>query len=273
MKRILGFFAALVLIFGGCAQKEPEATQPPATEPTGPQTKTVWVRASQTSQTEGLVSRTEMIFDEQDRVTEVAVWVNDAESARYAVECDENGNYIRWTSHEEIQEFTYDGQGRLLSFCCYTGEVLTTGYEFAYDDSGNRTRLTLRMDRLGVSQQTDYIYDENGHNIRQEVYLGGELSRYADCVTDEDGRILTMTGYTADGTPDLTTTYTYDGSTETQTSRTADGTVIQTIVITYDDQGNAVRTESYSGTGALLVSETTTWKAIEVPIDCPRASI
>lgn len=273
MKRILLILAALCLILAGCGEKAPEPTAPTVTEPTAPQTKIIWVRTSQTSETEGLTSRTELIYDENDRVTEVAVWVNDTETARYAVECDENGNFIRWTSHEEVQEYTYDDQGRLLTFDCYTGDTLTTGYKFTYDASGNRSQVKLHLDRIGVEQQTDYYYDENGHNIRQEVSLGGELSRYSDCVCDAGGRLLTLTGYTADGTPDLTTEYTYDGSTETQVSRSADGTVIQTIVITRDGQGNIVRTESYSGTGALLVTETTTWKAIEVPIDCPRASI
>lgn len=273
MKRILLFLAALCLILTGCGKKQPEPTEPTVTEPTEPQMKTVWVRTSQTSQTEGLTSRTELIYDENDRVTEVAVWVNDTETTRYVVECDENGNFIRWTSHEEVQEYTYDASGRLRTFCCYAGETLTTGYEFTYDDSGNRTRFALRMDRIGVEQQTDYFYDENGHNIRQEVSLGGELSRYCDCVCDADGRILTLTSYSADGTPDLTTEYTYDGSTETQISRSADGAVIQTIVITRDGYGNIIRTENYSSTGALLVTETTAWKAIEVPIDCPRASI
>ena len=273
MKRILLIFAALCLILAGCGGKQPEPTAPTVTEPTEPQMKTVWVRTSQTSETRGRTSRTELIYGENDRVTEAAVWVNDTETLRYAVECDENGNFIRWTSHEEVQEYTYDDQGRLLTYNCYTGETLTTGYEFTYDASGNRTRVRLHMDRLGVVQQTDYIYDEKGQNIRQEVYLGDELSRYSDCVCDEEGRLLTLTTYTADGKPDLITDYTYEGTVETQVSRNANGELIQTIVITRDTWGNIVRTESYSAAGVLLVTETTAWKAIAVPIDCPRASV
>lgn len=274
MKRILLLFGVLCLLLAGCGgETVPESTAPIVTEPTEPQMKTVWVRTSQTSETDGLTSRTELIYDENDRVTEVAVWVNDTETTRYAVECDGNGNFIRWTSHDEVQEYAYDDSGRLLSFSTYSDGTLVNGYEFAYDGSGNRTQVKLCLERIGVEQQTDYFYDENGHNFRQEVRLGGELSRYSECVCDEEGRIITMTGYTALGTLDLTTEYTYDGTTETQISRSADGNVIQTIVITRDGFGNIIRTEGYSGTGALLVTETTVWKAIEVPIDCPRASI
>ena len=51
-----------------------------------------------------------------------------------------------------------------------------------------------------------------------------------------------------------------------------DGTVTQKTVITYDDQGNLLSTVIYDGSDTLISSETHTWKAIQVPIDCPRAS-
>lgn len=272
MKRIFLILAALCLLLAGCArEEEPLPTESPIAPTLAPR-KTVWVMESQTSQTQGRTSRLELIFD-GIRVTEAVYWENDTETARYAVECDENGNYIRWTSADEVRAYTYDDSGRLLSFNTYSGETLTTGYEFTYDADGNRTRQVLLIDRLNVDQQTDYIYDEQGHNIRQEVYLGGELTRYSECVCDSEGRITSMTGYTADGQEDLLTEYVYDGDTETQISRNIYGEIIQTVVITRDSFGNIIRTESYSATGALLTTETTAWRAVTVPIDCPRASI
>ena len=41
---------------------------------------------------------------------------------------------------------------------------------------------------------------------------------------------------------------------------------------TYDEHGNLLSTVIYDGNGNQLSSETHTWKAIQVSIDCPRAS-
>ena len=272
MKKIFCILLTVCLLLAGCVRdKTPDPTESP-TAPTLAPMKTVWVRESQTSQTQGKTSRLELIYD-GTRVTEAVFYDNEVESTRYAVECDENGNFICWTSHEEVQEYTYDAAGRLLSFNTYSGDKLTTGYTFAYDAAGNRTSLRLTIDRLNVDQRTDYLYDEAGRNTRQEVYLGGELTRYSHCECDEAGRITAMTGYTAGGTEDLLTEYVYDGDTETQISRNIHGEIIQTVVITRDGFGNIIRTENYSATGALLATVTTVWRAVVVPVDCPRASI
>ena len=273
MKRFFCILLALGLLLAGCAGNAPAPTDPPEADPTEPQMKMVWVRTSQTTQTQGLTNRTELIYDANDRVTEAAVFVNEAETARYTVECDENGNFIRWTSHEEVQEYVYDAAGNLLRYETFKNGDLATGYTFTYDAAGNRISQELRIQRLGVAQRTDYLYDDQGRNIRQEVYLDGKLTRTADCVCDDQGRILTMEGRAADGTLEHITEYAYEGGVETRVSRTPEGEVIQTILIIRDSWDNIIRTESYSGTGALLVTEITAWKLIAVPADCPRASI
>ena len=61
--------------------------------------------------------------------------------------------------------------------------------------------------------------------------------------------------------------------TESRTTTLADGTVTQKTVLTYDENGNLSTSVSYDGEGNVKSKETHTWRAITVPIDCPRAPI
>ena len=244
----------------------------PSAAPTEPLFKTVYVHTSITQEFGSTVSRTEFLFDEQDHVTEVVVYTNDTETKRHNVECDENGNYIKWLSDGSVTEYTYDEQGNSLGVFQYLNDKLVSATEYTWENS-LRTSVTTTMATQGISQRITMTYDSNGHLLRHDSYTADTLNSYSIYATGEDGRICSVTAYQPDGTLLYTSTCTWDGSTETVVSALPDGTVKQTMVLTYDEHGNLLTQESYDSENKLYSREIHTWKAVEVAATCPRASV
>lgn len=271
MKKLWICIALLCLCLTACGS-EPEPTTAPtqidaSTEATQPLTKTVCVRTSSTTQSGSTVTRTEYLFDDQDRVTEVLVYTNDVQTQRHSVECDEHGNYILWSSDVSQIRYTYDSEGHLLGYFAYTGDTLVSSTEYTWNE-GLRTSITRRMPSQTLEHRTTLTYDESGSLIRQDSYLNGTLLDYSVYSIGEDGKPTAMTTYHADGTLSKTVTYVYDGLTVTATAD--DGTVTQQ---TFDEHGDLLSSIEYAADGTETSRETHSWKAIEVPIDSPRASI
>lgn len=276
MKKYLCLLVLLCLCLTGCAGEPEETTVPTESAAPEPATKTVYVHASITKEYGAAVSRTEFLFDETDRVTQVVIYSNDAEQMRYSVECDENGNYTRWSATvsgmESVTEYTYDAQGHSLGSSVYMGGTLMSATVYTWEGD-LRTSITTTMPAQNMEQRAVMTYDETGRLIRQDTYVDGTLNSYAVCTTDEQGRLLTTASYQADGTAVSTTTYTYDAATETRVTTDPDGSVTQQTVLTYDEAANLLTSTVSDGDGNVLSSETHVWKAVEVPIGCPRASV
>lgn len=278
VKKLLALILALslVLCLAACGET-PDPTEPTGTaDTTQKQTKTVYVHSSITQQAGENVTRTEYIYDDQNVLTQVVQSVNDAQTNTYNVECDENGNFTKWSADVEgtqmVTEYTYDEQGRSLGTFAYMNGVLMTSTEYTWED-GRRTSITTKMPTQELEQRMVFIYDENGCMLRQDAYLNGELNGYIIYSADEQGRTAAATSYQPDGTVSLAGTYTYEGSTTTVITSRSDGTVEQKTVTVYDEQGNLSQSTVYDGDGNILSSEKHTWMAIEVPLDCPRASV
>lgn len=259
----------LMLCLTACADNPASTTEPSI--PTEPLLKTVYVHTSITQEFGSTVSRTEYLFDEQDHVTEVVVYTNDVETRRHSVECDENGNYIKWISDGSVTEYTYDDQGNNLGVFQYLNGTLVSSTEYTWKN-GLRTSVTTTMAAQGMTQRIVMTYDSSGHLLRQDSYTADTLNSYSIYATGEDGRIAEMTVYQPDGSLLYTSTYVWEGTTETITSTLPDGTVNQTAVLTYDEHGNLLTQEIYDSENNLISRETHTWKAVEVDPDCPRAS-
>lgn len=268
MKRIAALLLGLCLLWLTGCTKAPA----PATDPTQPQAKTVYVHTSLTQEFGSTVNRTEYLFDAQDRVTEVVVYTNDQQTKRHRVECDENGNYIKWTSDNSVTEYTYDDDGHSLGVSLYINDELVSSTAYTWEGD-LRTSVTTQMVTQGMTQRLLMTYDSSGRLLRQDTYSADTLSNYAIFTTGEDGRVSAMAVYQPDGTLLYTNTYTWEGTKETVLSTLPDGTVNQTAVLTYDEHGNLLTQEIYDSTQALISKEIHTWKAVTVPIDCPRASV
>ena len=277
MKKKILPLLALMLALAGCSREAPApASQPSATEPAptqfqdDPETKTVYIRTSHTQSSGDSVTRTDYLLDENDLVCQVVIYTNDVETGRYDVECDENGNYVRWIGTDITSTFHYDGEGRPLGKSVYAGELLISSTQYNWEN-GNQVGV---VDTNGPQEQrTAWFYNENGQKVREELYQNGVLTKYSQITLGEDGNPLSQAVYLADGTLHSTVSYTYEGLICTATTTLTDGTVAQRTEYTYDEQGNLLSTTDYDSEGQLISQITDTWKAIEVPADSLRASI
>ena len=263
----------LALSLAACSKKDP--TPDPTQRPTGPaepSMKTVYVHASITQEFGSTVSRTEYIFNENDRVTDVIVYTNDVETKRHSVQSDENGNFIRWTSDTSTMKYSYDEHGHSLGISMYIGEQLvsTTAYTW---ENGLRTSVTTSMAGQDMTQKVLMTYGADGTLLRQDSYSTDTLVSYSIYAYDDEGRVRTMTTYHPDGSLYSIGTHTWDGNSQTIVTTDRDGAVMQTAVLTYDDAKNLLTHTVYNALGDPVSKETHTWRAIQVDPDCPRASV
>lgn len=270
MKKRMALLAALLLCLTACGSKPDPA--PASTEPTEPPYKTVYVHTAITQEFGSTVSRTEYAFDENDQVIEVIVYTNDTETKRHSVQCDENGNYTRWTSQGSVMEYTYDDEGHSLGMTMYIDgqEVSSTAYTW---ERGLRTSVTTRMAGQDMTQKVLMTYDSGGKLMRQDSYSADTLDSYSIYAYDSDGRVVAMTTYNPDGSLYSMASHSWDGNTQTIITTDPFGDVMQTAVLTYDEARNLLTHTVYNAYGDQVSKETHTWKAIQVAPDCPRASV
>ena len=270
MKKYGTILLLMALLLTGCKDRQEPSAQPTqAVEEAGQQTKTVYIRTSETLTTGDSVTRTDYLL-EDDQVTQVVVYTNDVETMRYDVTCDENGNYVQWVSDDIRIEYTYDSLGRLLGNTCYHGDTVTSSVKQIW---GGEHLLELVARNGSQETRTVYTYNDQSQKIREELYLDGVLWGYSRLTLDDRGRFHTQTTYKADGTEDKTVHYEYDGNTATVTTTLPDGTLEHTTVEVFDDQGNLLKTTDYDSQGRQITQKTSTWTPIQVPTDCPRASV
>ena len=267
MKKITALLGAVALLCGLTACNNDSAAP---TEPTQAPTKTVYVHSSVTQEFGSTVSKTEFVFDEADRVKEVIVYTNGAETKRHSVKCDENGNYIRWTSDGSVTDYAYDEEGHIIlrTMTMDGSTVSSTAYTW---ENGLRTAVITKMGDM--TQKALMTYTAAGILLRQDTYAGDNLASYCIYAPNENGRTKTMSTFNPDGSLQSIGEHSWEGNTQTITTTAADGAVVQIAVLTYDNAGNLLTHEIYDGLQKLISKETHTWKAIEVAPDCPRASV
>ncbi len=269
-RRWIALILALVCMTACAAPEEPSASGDTVQSngtPDGSATKTVYVRTEATVETGDTQTRTVYVFDEQDQVREVVVYTNGQETRRHSVECDEHGNYIRWTSGQVRVEFTYSQQGEPLGYQTWHGEDLIGASIYTWEN-GLRTEVIQQLPLQQEEDRVRYTYDAQGRLIRQERYHNGILESYSVYTLGEDGRPVTMSTYLSNGELDQQVEYGYEGLTVTATAD--DGSYTQEV---YDQQGNLLSQTHIAADGTMTDRQTYQWKAIEVPADSLRASI
>lgn len=266
MKRLLCLLAAALLL-AGCSGKNPE--EPVETQPT---VKTVYVHSAITRTQKGVTSRTDYIYTEDNRLTDVII--SDEQGTqlqRYLVTCDENDNPIEWSSAAgSTVLYTYDAQGRTIRTETYTGETLMTSTEYTWSGA---LRVSTTVKTPVQEQRTEYTYDDKGNLTRQDLYSGGVLSSYGLYTLNDEGKPALCSTFDPTGNPVAEVTYEYEGTTEKRITADSQGTVLQTQILTYDDWGNLLKNDLLDNAGVLVSSEAHEWMPIEVPVDSSRAGI
>lgn len=249
---------------------EPSQTEPPQTEPTEPPTKLVNVISSVTSTFGSVLTRSERVFDQEGRVVEVITYSNGQENQRYSVECDENGNYVRWTCGLSVTEYTYDREGRVTGTYAYLGGVLQLSSQYVWED-GLLTATIQKSPAQDLEQRLDRRYDAQGRVIREDHSVNGSLSSYTVYTYAADGSAA-ITAYAADGSVTQTAQQTTVGAEVITAFFQSDGTPANRQVKVYNSQGNLMTDTEYAPDGTVVSQQRYSWRTVEVPQDCPRAS-
>lgn len=271
MKKLFSLLAAtaLLLTMAGCNKtaEPPTETNQPTTQK---QTKTIYLHESVTHNTGGKISKTEYLYDSADRLTHVVVYNNDTESHRYQVTCDEIGNPIRWANNASATEYTYDDQGHITCTKVYNGDKLLSTTEQVW---AGGLRISVTAKSQDFENRTEYTYDDQGRLIRQDLYMEGQLCSYTICQTDDNGKLKRTDNYTPEGARMNSTIYSYEDNCERRTYLDAKGIVTQSTLLTYDEFGNLLTSNTTTLQGELISGEIHVWRAVEVPLDSTRASV
>lgn len=167
-------------------------------------------------------------------------WFDDDGALSYTtnIAYDENDNVLAAVNQSpdggEVQSVTrydYDEEGRQVAYRQYDGEDnLTYSYDTAYDERGNKVKVSGGVADETDKRTTEYEYDEQGNMLRQ-------INRYAD-----DGAVFDYTEYTYDDDGRKTGQIYYIGGLE-------DGSWADEYRYVYDEDGCLVKLEAVDESG------------------------
>lgn len=288
MKMILSLILAVVtlLSLAACADKTETRyilTDFETTMSDGTVQKTVhhytddWIMTGSTVYRDGEVEM-EIVCELNDRgdPKSITYTMGDlVQAEEYVSVYDDNGNITHtdiYTDGEKTAstttQRTYDENGVLTSMVQTTANHIQ---EYHYNPDGTIAKMVWTLLDMNTTQTTEYTYDEQGNEIRTASYNGsGVLISESNSSYDDQGHILVSvdTRYNDDGTPAETSAaeYTWEGLVKTTHVINPDGTETSWAVTEYDQAGNIIRHEIYSG-DRLMSSQVMNYITVEVPAE------
>lgn len=245
------------------------------------------------------VQKTVFHYDENWTQTGATVYVNGEVSQEMTYELDENGSLksITYTTGEQtiVEEYanTYDDDGNLIRQETWQdGELTATmdrtydaddklassvqtnltypggiTYETVYNPDGTTASMRVTSADTGTSL-TEYTYDEDGNEIRSvTTNEAGVIVSETNSSYNSDGKITVSvdTYYSDEGEPQETSAveYTWDGNIRTTH---IPGDPDNYSVIEYDEAGNMIRSEIWSGS-ELMTTQICTYVPVEIPAE------
>lgn len=149
----------------------------------------------------------------------------------YTVECDENGNPVKYISDNDTVRFEYNEQGLLIKQVDGTTIITHT-----YDDSGNLLRIVYVMLGGGADITTDFIW-EDGVIVKADSSSNG-IKTYTLYAYDEKGREIRTELYDADDKLQTYSVTRYEeaefGYSKITETFNADGSLSTTNISEYD---------------------------------------
>lgn len=149
----------------------------------------------------------------------------------YTVECDENGNPVKYISDNNTVTFEYNEQGLLIKQADSATSITHT-----YDDNGNLLRIVYVMLGGGADITTDFIW-EDGVKVKTESSSNG-VKTYTLYTYDEKGREIRTEQYDAEDNLQTYSVTRYEeaefGYSKITESFNADGSLSTTNISEYD---------------------------------------
>lgn len=230
-----------------------------------------WVQTGATVYLDGEVTQ-EIIFELDDQGALKAITCTTTEGTiaeEYVNTYDDDGNLIRQEIYQDGEltttvENTYAAGGIRIA---QTVTGVKSIYEYTYNPDGTTASVKVTIADAGASL-TEYTYDENGNEIRSvTTNEAGVVISETNSSYNDQGQITVSvdTYYNDDGTPRETSAseYTWEGNIRTTH---ISGDPENYSVIEYDEAGNMIRSEIYSG-GELMTSQTMVYVKVELPAE------
>lgn len=270
----------------------------------GPGTQTRYFMTEMVTTQMGNVTRTVYDYDEAWEAAAITIYQNDELLQQIAYELDDHGTIKSMTAtmadgsvSVEAYVNTYDEDGNLIRQEHSRDGELTSTNVYTYE-SGVRTGMQQTMNMEGIGEVvneytynpdgttavarsimpdgsvswTEYTYDAKGNEVRSVSYSDEGTIR-SETITryDADGNEVSGTQTNYDPNGNLLESYSSvtetEGNVHTTRSLNVDGAQTGTrSVVEYDEAGNMIRNEIYSGE-ELIVSQICTYQAVEVPAE------
>lgn len=213
--------------------------------PTEPETKTVYLLATQVYDYEGEDITDITIkydYDEKGNITKITQSEGEQEMVVTCV-CDESGKLMSRTmvtgETTIVTKYTYDENGNMTNQTTYTNEEVTQSFAYTYDEQGRQISVT--SESRDLERVTTYTYGEHELPIAMSVTQNGVVVQTTTFTLNEEGKHTAAVNAGADGEVATKLEVVYEGSTETRTTTDTQGNVIQTQVRTYDENGNVIQ--------------------------------
>ncbi len=112
----------------------------------------------------------------------------------------------------DYEDIVYDAQGHVLSETFLNAkEVPQSASDYQYNKDGQRTEWIAKTGDSGIQARTEYLLDPEGHNVKTEVYDGGNnLLDVFESTFNPQGEILSTKGTDSTGNLIEKTLYTWD---------------------------------------------------------------
>ncbi|NNM68343.1 MAG: hypothetical protein HKM06_10090 [Spirochaetales bacterium] len=112
------------------------------------------------------------------------------------------------------EDLTYDAQGNVLTDTFLNAKgVPQSSSVYQYNKDGVKTEWIAKTGDSGVQARTEYLLDDQGHNVKTEVYDGANnLLDVFTSTFSPQGQILSTKGSDASGNIIENTTYTWQGN-------------------------------------------------------------
>lgn len=267
----------------------------------GPKTETKYILMGfETTTANGIVQKTEHHYDENWVLTDSTVYLNGevemeivyeqnergdtssityitadlTQTEDYVCVYDEKDNLVQIDTYVDgaktassTTERTYDEKGVLVSQIQRSEQAI---YEFYYNPDGTLAKQVSQLLYLGDTQTTEYTYDEKGNETRRISYnASGNMLSETTASYDKYGRLLVSvdTSYNEEGTVTGSSTaeYTWEGLVRTAHILNAKGIETHRTVTEYDEAGNILRHEIYSG-DELMNKQVSVYQKVEIPV-------